>query len=451
MTLTSTGLSINGPNASFLPTTVLDVLGTSGTTLRIRDGNQAIGSVLTCTTAGANGGLASWQPAGAPSAIVSPLGTSTAAVTDNGVFTVSNTTSGQTFVSTPILTTVQQGTSTVNVDSGGVTVTAAGVANLFKVRGSGLVLDVTGTNAAAQVFGELQILKNGPIASTVTSAGGLSSFILARTDGTFAARLPVASGEVIGSLLARSFDGSTYGINTSITFVAAENQAVGAHGAYMSFNAVDLGNTIVTARMIMTSTGLAVNGLSGSFFPTATLDVLGPSGAAFRLRDGNQAAAKQLVSIDGNGVAQWQFPSIGALFWTAGVGGNQAYFVAVATPIALVPPVPATLGASQDFDQPAGTPGRLRYIGLLAKNFVVTMTASIAGSLVADDVYLLVYKNGAPLSGMSTRATSAAGGFQQLAVTVSVQLVTNDFLEIWGMNQTSPNFALAALSISATS
>lgn len=441
MTLTDTGLSVYGTNGGFSATTVLDVLGTSGNTLRIRDGNQATGKVLTSID---NNGVAQWQFL---SSLVSPDASTTVSALNSGGFSVVNTTTGVSFSSSTLTTLTRFGANTqMAMNASNVDFQVGG--NTFAVRLSASQMLVGFVGAPTSELGSrLEVRASADI---VAQGGTAALLYVARTNGTFLAKTPVLSGETVGVLNGAGYDGAAYGIISSVAFVAQENLAPGFHGGRIEFNTVAPGGSVAnTDRMTLTATGLSVYGSNGGFQATTVLDVLGTSGNTLRVRDGNQAAGKVLTSIDANGVAQWQLPSIGALFWTAAAGASQAYAVASATPVALVPPVAATLGAVQNFDQPSF--GQLRYTGLVTKNFVVTMTASIGGSGALDDVYLLVYVNGAPLSAMTTRATSAATGFQSLAVTVSVQLATNDFLEVWAKNQTSANFNLAALSISASS
>jgi hypothetical protein len=288
----------------------------------------------------------------------------------------------------------------------------------------------------------------------IVSAGVRPLFVLARANGTFGSKTAVLLNDLVGGVTGRGWDTVSYGTLGALNFVA--NPAGASltptdHGGALTFTITPPGGVLVTERMKLTSSGLAIY-TTASFLPTSTLDVLGTSGATFRLRDGNQAAGKQLVSIDGNGVAQWQFASLGSLFWSAGVGGSQLYVSPIGNQLVLVPPAAATLGAGQDFTQPVGNPGRLVYTGLLTKNFVVTMTASLAGTNAGDDVYLWPHVNGVSLSNRSARAKSTlAGAFVELSLTMSVQLVTNDYLEIWASNETSANFTLSSLSISATS
>jgi hypothetical protein len=443
MTLTDTGLAVYGTNGGFSATTVLDVLGTSGNTLRIRDGNQATGKVLTSID---NNGVAQWQNVSV-SSIVSPDASTTVSALNSGGFSVVNTTTGVSFSSSTLTTLTRFGANTqMAMNASNVDFQVGG--NTFAVRLSASQMLVGFVGAPTSELGSRLEVRG--TADIVAQGGTAALLYVARTNGTFLAKSPVLSGETVGVLNGAGYDGAAYGIISSVAFVAQENLAPGFHGGRIEFNTVaPLGSVVNTDRMTLTATGLSVYGSNGGFQATTVLDVLGTSGNTLRVRDGNEAAGKILTSIDANGVAQWQLPSIGALFWTAAAGASQAYGPGAGNPVALVPPVAATLGAVQNFDQPSF--GRLRFTGLVTKNFVVTMTASIGGSGALDDVYLLVYVNGAPLSAMTTRATSAATGFQSLAVTVSLQLATNDFLEVWAKNQTSANFNLAALSISATS
>lgn len=160
----------------------------------------------------------------------------------------------------------------------------------FARMGIGMVADATiplsvtlnpGTSTAGPTGTVMQVVgvDGTPAMSVIDSHGGSSALRLRVNGGTLASKAAVLSGANIGTIVASPYDG-TYPTNSaaSLTFRAAENHSVSAHGSM-----TDLETTPVTTT---TRRAVARAQASGGFSIGATAVSTDP-GAGNVLLDGN--------------------------------------------------------------------------------------------------------------------------------------------------------------------
>lgn len=193
------------------------------------------------------------------------------------------------------------------------------------------------------------------------SDGALSAFA---ADGTANAPTATAINRTLLNLNAKGWDGAAWGNagagNVSVSFYAAEAQAVGAHGAYMAFETTPIGSTTRSQRVFVTASGGLAVGLS-----TNTTAGVVNALTGFQI---NSAAASGQV-LRGNGT---NFVSASLGFGDLAPGGTAPIF---------------TLGGTV-------TGGGFSISGL---------------SNVISDVFSLVGTGGAGFMGMAGQSSNPAG------------------------------------------
>ena len=86
------------------------------------------------------------------------------------------------------------------------------------------------------------------------------------------------------------------------------------------------------------------------------------------------------------------------------------------------------------------TANRATYQGPRTRIFQVSGVATLSGGGSNNEYDVLVYLNGAPITGADQAVTSSTGGrVESLTVQTLVQLSTNDYIEIWVKNATGTN------------
>lgn len=340
------------------PDTKLHVVGTSGTTLKIVDGNQAAGKVL---TSDANG-VASWSTLSGTTQWTTTgsdiyyntgnvgIGTATPTVPlevkgsllvqDAGTSGSSISLTGNTGV-LKIRDSNDTGYAQGNIsfeDGPGSTIGSIGTYDLFNVAGDPTAFGLSAKN-------NFRVDTNGANRMIVTSAGNVGV-------GT---TTPFAKLEVAGQVATLGAGGhlidTPNGTSQSIQF---RNRTGGWDAGFITVSKIAGSNNDGT-MLLKTGNGgdqlfLGATGNVGinTTAPDTKLHLVGTSGTTLKIVDGNQAAGKVLTS-DANGVASWSTPS-GTTQWTT--NGSDIHYssgnvgVGVSSPTAYLDVTGSEAGAS---------------------------------------------------------------------------------------------------------
>ncbi|MBK7183936.1 MAG: hypothetical protein IPH89_14010 [Bacteroidetes bacterium] len=351
----------NGANVGIgtsTPTTLLHINSGVSPALRLVDGTQGVGKVLTSDASG----NATWQNASAGNAWTilgnagTVDGTNFIGTTDNVPlnFRVNNTKAGKIdpllsnsfygYRSGEVATGNQNtamGTNSMLITTSGTQNTAIGVSALStnttgsqntalgynaNVASSGLTnATAIGANATVSSSNSVVIGNAAKVGIGISSpsadlhvanntnsiifnqvAAGTSNvqsgIIMARSRGTITAPTVVFGGDSFGEFGFMGYDGTGFNApSAGIRAQATENFTAAALGTAMYFSTTANGTNSGQERMIIDQNGnVGINQLS----PSTLLHITGTS-PAFRLEDGTQGLGKVLTS-DANGNATWQ-------------------------------------------------------------------------------------------------------------------------------------------------
>jgi hypothetical protein len=129
---------------------------------------------------------------------------------------------------------------------------------------------------------------------------------------------------------------------------------------------------------------------------------------------------------------------LGYLSYEAAIGAKTVFVFGVMGTKYLLN-VASVLGVSVDFDSPS--PGRLRYIGTITKNFSVNMDVSFQPNGIATlkTIHFWPFKNGVVIPGASSRTSFMAGAaeYNEAQCNFTISMSTNDYLELYASDETS--------------
>ena len=303
--------------------TKLHLVGTSGNTLKIVDGNQAVGRVLTSDA----DGVASWADVtgGGGSGTVTEVTASAPLSVTSGTTTPALSIADATAATKGV---VQVGTG-ISVSSGTISLPNVGTANTY---GSATQVPVFTTDAQGRVTG----VTNTTITGTSPVGSSLNSTQVWVGSSTNTATARTLSGDATLSntgALTLANSGVTASTYRSVT-VDAKGRVTGgtnpttASGYGLTDTFTQGGNSFGAAATLGTNDGQALNFETnndtrmtilsggnvgvGTTNPLQKLHVAGTSGNTLRIVDGNQAAGRVLTS-DANGVASWAAAPAGGI------------------------------------------------------------------------------------------------------------------------------------------
>jgi len=334
-----------------IPAAKLEIDGASGTTIKIVDGNQAAGKVLTSDATGQG----SWQ---APSAgidatawhITGNAGT-TASTSAIGLAVNNNfigTTDAKDWViatnnfermrvlsggNVGIGTTTANNTVTIGTDLGGplwsVGSTALTIGN--SSNQSGIAMGQNSTNfgymrwaynaVPANAYLMMQTWNGQPI--VLNWAGGYVGVATTTPGGYLDIDPTYSTAASVGTI---------YNQKIGFTLNCATYTVTNLYGSYIAAPTITAG-TLTNKYALVTEANAGNVGI-GIITPVAKLEVDGASGSTIKIVDGNQAAGKVLTS-DATGQGSWQAPSAGvdATAWhiTGNAGITAANFMGTTT------------------------------------------------------------------------------------------------------------------------
>jgi hypothetical protein len=159
------------------------------------------------------------------------------------------------------------------------------------------------------------------------------------------------------------------------------------------------------------------------------------------------ATAGQVYTADGASSGEWAKP-----FKYVGVRSNYStaspYVHAITTSDTVLDPTVATLNRSQ-FTVQTVPNLRLRYDGVEALVGRLIFNCSFRQSDGADrNIQWIAYKNGAPLSNSKIIATTRTTDWVNATLVYDVDMVTNDYIEMFAQSSSSFNTDYAKIYVS---
>lgn len=109
-----------------------------------------------------------------------------------------------------------------------------------------------------------------------------------------------------------------------------------------------------------------------------------------------------------------------------------------------------TLTSGNEFTMPSNN--RLTYTGTTQASIKAIVSATVSwsyNSLLANDIYFAIYKNGTTLSYYLPYTSRALGGYQISAIECEVDFATNDYVEVWGYSTGGSTITAWGMSLTA--
>jgi hypothetical protein len=109
-----------------------------------------------------------------------------------------------------------------------------------------------------------------------------------------------------------------------------------------------------------------------------------------------------------------------------------------------------TLTSGNEFTMPSNN--RLTYTGTTQASIKAIVSATVSwsyNSLLANDIYFAIYKNGTTVSYYLPYTSRALGGYQISAIECEVDFATNDYVEVWGYSTGGSTITAWGLSLTA--
>ncbi len=320
---------------------------------------------------------------------------------------------------------------------------------LFDVNGN---LTLNGTANPLIMNASLEILRQAA-SSTLSIVSYTSRSILAFTysNGSNATPTAVLNNNTLSTIRTGGYTGTAYAGNTaSINCIATENWSSTANGTAMAFFTVANTTTALTQRMIIDSRGF----VGINVIPASQLHVAGNSGSTLRIVDTNQASGRYLGCLNVNGESQWLDPdtlsrSIGYIYFQSAVGSGTAVPGMVSLHTQYLVNIPTIIGTSVNFSSPSNC--RLTYNGLSSKKFTIAINITFCNDDSAADmrsIYFWPYHNGVSIATATTRGFTVSGtNFVNCSCLYNINLVTNDYLELYISNESGAIVTSAAVQI----
>jgi hypothetical protein len=109
-----------------------------------------------------------------------------------------------------------------------------------------------------------------------------------------------------------------------------------------------------------------------------------------------------------------------------------------------------TLISGNEFTMPSNN--RLTYTGTTQASIKAIVSATVSwsyGSVVANDIYFAIYKNGTTVYYYLPYTSRALGGYQISALECEVDFTTNDYVEVWGYSTGGSTITAWGISLTA--
>ena len=109
-----------------------------------------------------------------------------------------------------------------------------------------------------------------------------------------------------------------------------------------------------------------------------------------------------------------------------------------------------TLISGNEFTMPSNN--RLTYTGTTQASIKAIVSATVSwsyNSLLANDIYFAIYKNGTTVSYYLPYTSRALGGYQISAIECEVDFATNDYVEVWGYSTGGSTITAWGMSLTA--